>query len=87
MGFSVGQFYMYSPPDPWTYICECSGPEAKWNTTPSHVGQICKVRDGWSCENVIGEGVWDGSDRVGCFGKMKNSKDKLLRCIRYTTKM
>jgi len=56
MGFSVGQLYEYTPPTAWTPGCDCKGPEAKWNTTPSCNGQIYRVRDGWDCQNVIGGG-------------------------------
>jgi len=56
MGFSVGQLYEYTPPTAWTPGCDCKGPEAKWNTTPSYNGQIYRVRDGWDCQNVIGGG-------------------------------
>ena len=87
MGYAVGQLYEYTPGTGWALGCECKGPEAKWNTTSSSNGQICKVRNGWNCRNVIGEGVRDGSDCVNCSGRIKIQKDKLLKYIKYTTKM
>ena len=70
IGYAAGQLYR-------AYcgisgICICDGPEAKWYTSPSSDGQICKVRDGVFC-SVIGEGRWDdSSDRcVVCDGPKK----------------
>jgi hypothetical protein len=80
MGYAAGQYYdaycdIHSS-DSDTYLtgtCSCSGPEAKWYTSPSYNGQICKRRSGWFCDVDIKEGYWDSLDSkcVVCSGPVE----------------
>jgi hypothetical protein len=80
MGYATGQYYdaycdIHSS-DSDTYLtgtCSCYGPEAKWYTSPSYNGQICKRRSGWFCDVDIKEGYWDSLDSkcVVCSGPVE----------------
>jgi len=75
MGFAAGQYYSASCVFFSIPLCVCSGPDAKWYTSPSYDGQVCKRRSGWFCERDIKEGKWDSSDSkcVVCNGKREAS--------------
>jgi hypothetical protein len=56
MGYAAGQLYCRSVGSSMCYS------EAKWYTSPSSDGQICKRRSGASCGDNVKEGNWDSSD-------------------------
>jgi hypothetical protein len=63
MAYAAGQYY--SSAGCSGAICICYTPEAKWDTSPSYNGQICKKKWGLTCGRVDGgeeEGKWDSSD-------------------------
>jgi hypothetical protein len=78
MAYSAGQYYSGACISTIAgSICVCSLKEAKWYSSPTSDGQICKERCGWLCENVH-EGKWDASDSkcIDCDGRIDKSDYK-----------
>jgi hypothetical protein len=67
IGYAAGPLYDYYCDG---YSCYCIATEAKWYTSPSYNGQICKRRSGTFCDVGVKEGRWDSSDSrcVVCYG-------------------
>jgi len=65
MAYAAGQYYnIEGSCSSLSESCTCSEREARWYTSPSYPGQICKRRDGWYCDAGIKEGKYDPED--GC---------------------
>jgi len=65
MAYAAGQYYnIEGSCSGLSESCTCSEREARWYTSPSYPGQICKRRDGWYCDAGIKEGKYDPED--GC---------------------
>jgi hypothetical protein len=71
MGFAVGQFYYCE--EVAGVICKCHSWDAKWDTSPSYNGQICKRRCGPLCGLDVKEGKYDFSQSkcVVCSGPIE----------------
>jgi len=71
MGYSAGQLHPYYCDEYGS--CYCLSAEAKWYTSPSSDGQVCKRRCGAACDVYVKEGKWDSFDSrcVVCNGAVE----------------